>query len=136
MTGSAVAGTAFALALFASGQSSAVTATLTGQIVMQGFLKLSIPLWARRLLTRAVAVVPALFVVLVYGESAIAKLLIASQVVLSLQLPFAMVPLIRYTSRRSVMGRHANTRPMMVMACTIAALIIALNAVLVWRTLA
>ena len=136
MTGSAVAGTAFALALFASGQSSAVTATLTGQIVMEGFLKLSIPLWARRLLTRAVAVVPALFVVLVYGESAIARLLIASQVVLSLQLPFAMVPLIRYTSRRSVMGRHANTRLATCIAGTIAALIIGLNAVLVWRTLA
>jgi len=135
MTGSAVAGTAFAFALFASGQSSAVTATLTGQVVMEGFLQLSIPAWARRLLTRAVAVVPALFVVLVYGESAIAKLLIASQVVLSLQLPFAMVPLIRYTSRRSVMGRHVNKPVTIGIAAAIASLIIALNAVLVWRTL-
>jgi len=129
MTGSAVAGTAFALALFASGQSSAVTATLTGQIVMEGFLQISIPAWARRLLTRAVAVTAW------FGSAGANALLVFSQVVLSLQLPFAMVPLIRYTSRRSVMGRHANHPLATAVAATIAALIIALNAVLVWRTL-
>ena len=136
MTGSTLAGTAFALALLASGQSSSVTATLAGQIVMEGFLNLRVPAWARRLLTRLLAVVPALFVTLVYGESAIAKLLIASQVVLSLQLPFAMVPLIRFTGDRALMGRHANSRFAMGLASVIAATIVALNAVLVYRSLA
>jgi manganese transport protein len=133
MTGSAVAGTAFALALLASGQSSSVTATLAGQIVMEGYLRLRVPPWLRRLLTRSLAVVPALFVTLVYGESAIAKLLIASQVVLSLQLPFAIVPLIRYTGSRALMGRHANGRAVTLLATLIAATIVTLNMVLVFK---
>ena len=136
MAGGSIAGTAFALALLASGQSSSVTATLTGQIVMEGFLRMAIPPWLRRLVTRAIAVVPALFVTLAYGEASIGKLLIASQVVLSLQLPFAMVPLIRYTSSRAVMGDSANGRLSTWLAGAIAATIIALNAVLVWKTFA
>jgi manganese transport protein len=135
MTGTTIAGTTFALALLASGQSSAVTATLAGQIVMEGFLQLRIPPWVRRILTRAVAIVPALFVTLVYGEAAIAKLLIASQVVLSLQLPFAIVPLIRYTSSRSIMGGFANGPKTAIVATLIATTIIVLNLVLIWRTL-
>ena len=135
-TGTGLAGTMFALALLASGQSSAVTATLTGQIVMEGFLRIRMPVWARRLLTRGVAVVPALFVTLSYGETAIAKLLIASQVVLSIQLPFAIVPLIRFTSSRALMGAHANRPGALLLAGGIAALIIVLNGVLIWRTFA
>jgi len=134
--GGGAAGLAFALALLASGQSSSVTATLTGQIVMEGFLRLTIPPWARRLLTRSVAIAPALVVTLLYGEAAIAKLLIASQVVLSLQLPFAIVPLIRYTSSRRVMGGAANNRTTIVFASLIATLIVALNVVLVVNALA
>ena len=130
-----IAGIGFALALLASGQSSAVTATLTGQIVMEGYLRLTIAPWLRRLLTRGIAVVPAFFVTWFYGEAAIASLLIASQVVLSLQLPFAIVPLIRYTSSRAVMGEYANRRPVVVLAVLIAALIVALNVVLVLRAL-
>jgi len=130
-----VAGIGFALALLASGQSSAVTATLTGQIVMEGYLRLTIAPWLRRLLTRGLAVVPAFFVTWHYGEAAIASLLIGSQVVLSLQLPFAIVPLIRYTSSRAVMGEHANRRPVVVLAALIASLIVALNVVLVVRVL-
>jgi manganese transport protein len=133
--GGAIAGMAFALALLASGQSSSITATLTGQIVMEGYLRLSIPPWVRRLLTRSLAIVPALGVTLLYGEAAIAKLLVASQVVLSLQLPFAIVPLIRYTSSRKVMGAEANNRTTVVLAVLIAALIVSLNVVLVSNVL-
>ena len=133
--GGSIAGMAFALALLASGQSSSVTATLTGQIVMEGYLRLSIAPWVRRLLTRSLAIVPALAVTLLYGEAAIAKLLVASQVVLSLQLPFAIVPLIRYTSSRGVMGGEANNRTTVVLAALIAALIVSLNVVLVSNVL-
>nr|WP_144830048.1 Nramp family divalent metal transporter [Cupriavidus gilardii] len=131
LTGTAVASVLFGVALLASGQSSAVTATLAGQIVMEGFVRLRLPAWARRLLTRGIAVVPALFVALAYGEEGIGKLLVLSQVILSLQLPFAVVPLIWLTSRRSVMGAHANPMWVNVLATMAVTLIIGLNMTLV-----
>ena len=94
--GTALASTLFAVALLAAGQSSSLTATLAGQIVMDGFLQIRLPDWQRQLLTRCLALVPALGTVLLLGESAINQLLILSQVVLSLQLPFAVIPLILF----------------------------------------
>jgi len=135
MTGAGVAGTAFAVALLASGQSASLTATLTGQIVMEGFLRLTLPTWARRLLTRGVAVLPALAVIALWGDSAVGGLLVATQVVLSLQLPLAIIPLIRFTSSPRLMGAHANGRTTRVLAVAIATVIVVLNAVLVVRTL-
>jgi manganese transport protein len=134
LTGAAVASTLFAVALLAAGQSSSVTATLAGQIVMEGFVQIRIPPWARRLLTRSIAIVPAFIVTAAYGESGIGKLLLFSQVVLSLQLPFAMLPLIRYTSSRAIMGRFASPRPVAFVAWTTMAIIVSLNAILIWRT--
>lgn len=131
LTGTALASVLFGVALLASGQSSAVTATLAGQIVMEGFVRLRLPPWARRLLTRGIAVIPAMFVALAYGESGIGKLLVLSQVILSLQLPFAVVPLIWLTSRRSVMGDHANGRTVTVLATIAVTLIIVMNVTLV-----
>jgi manganese transport protein len=130
LTGTALAGTLFAVALLAAGQSSSVTATLAGQVVMEGFVQVRIPPWARRLLTRSVAVVPAFAVTLVYGDAGIGRLLLFSQVVLSLQLPFAMWPLIRFTSDPAIMHGFASPRWMALAA------IVVLNVVLVWRALA
>ena len=127
MLGSAIASTLFALALLASGQSSTITATMAGQIVMEGFLQWRMKPWMRRLVTRSAAIVPALLIAAYYGESGVARLLVLSQVILSLQLPFAIVPLIRYTSRRSQMGAFANPRWMTLTASLIALLIISLN---------
>jgi len=135
LTGSSLAGVLFALALLASGQSSTLTATLAGQIVMQGYVKLKMPPWGRRLLTRSIAVVPALFVTLVDGDAGIARLLLLSQVLLSLQLPFAVVPLIRFTSSRRMMGNFANSLPVIVVAAGIAIAIIALDIELIRKAL-
>jgi manganese transport protein len=130
-----VAGTCFALALLASAQSSSIAATLAGQVVMEGFIRIRLPPFARRLLTRGIAVMPALAVTLAYGDGGIARLLIASQVILSLQLPFAMVPLIRYTASRSIMGEHVNPPLVTAIAVAIAVTVVALNATLLWRLL-
>ena len=135
LTGTTVASVLFAVALLASGQSSAVTATLAGQIVMEGYVRLRMAPWARRMLTRSIAIVPALFVTLSYGDSGISKLLLASQVVLSLQLPFAVVPLIRYTSSRRLMGEFANKRSVVVIAVILVSAIIALNGILIWQAI-
>src|SRR4030095_16950568 len=99
-----VASTLFALALLASGQNSTLTGTLAGQIVMEGFLRIRLRPWLRRLLTRLIAIVPAVIVTALYGEHGTASLLVLSQVVLSLQLPFAVVPLVAFTSNRRKMG--------------------------------
>jgi manganese transport protein len=128
MLGVSAAGAVFALALLASGQNSVVTATLAGQIVMEGFLHLRIPAWARRLITRLLAIVPAAIVIVLYGEAGTAQLLILSQVVLSLQLPFAVVPLVMFTSSRRKMGEFVNPPWMTALACIVAAVIIGLNA--------
>jgi manganese transport protein len=106
--GVGLASTLFAVALLASGQNSAITGTLAGQIVMEGFTDIRLPVWARRLLSRALAVIPAVLVLGVDGEGAATRLLIFSQVVLSLQLPFAVVPLVRLTSDRAIMGDLVN----------------------------
>ena len=126
MLGSAIASTLFALALLASGQSSTITATMAGQIVMEGFLQWRMKPWMRRLVTRSAAIVPALLVAAWYGESGVARLLVLSQVILSLQLPFAIVPLIRFTSS-SQMGAFVNPRWLTLLASAVALLIIALN---------
>ena len=117
----------FAIALLASGQNSTVTATLAGQIVMEGFLRLRLAPWARRLITRGLAIVPCVIVTALYGESGTARLLILSQVVLSMQLPFAIVPLVQFTSDRTKMGALVSPRWLVATAWAIAAIIIALN---------
>jgi manganese transport protein len=110
IAGSTVAAMAFAIGLFASGQSSTFTGTIAGQVIMDGFLQMKLPCWQRRLITRGLAIIPAFIGVVTMGDRAIGALLVASQVVLSLQLPFAMYPLIRFTDDRALMGLFANTR--------------------------
>jgi len=132
MLGVAGASVVFGVALLASGQNSTVTGTLAGQIIMEGFLHLRLPSWARRLITRGLAIVPAVIVVGASGDDGATRLLILSQVVLSLQLPFAVVPLVRFTTSPAVMGRFAAPRWLGATAWVIAAIIIALNATLLW----
>ena len=122
----------FALALLASGQNSTLTGTLAGQIVMEGFLNLRIRPWLRRLITRLIAVVPAAVVAILYGESGTAKLLVLSQVILSMQLSFAVFPLVRFTSDRAKMGEFVNSRWLVALAYLIAFVIAGLN---VWLLL-
>lgn len=127
MLGGAFASVLFATALLASGQNSTVTATLAGQIVMEGFIDVKIAPWARRLVTRLIAIVPAVVVTLLYGEDGTAKLLIFSQVILSLQLPFAVVPLVRFTNDKKLMGGFANRGWVKLMAWAVSAVVIVLN---------
>ncbi|MFD2233345.1 Nramp family divalent metal transporter [Phaeospirillum tilakii] len=108
VVGSALAPVLFAVALLAAGQNSTFTGTIAGQILMEGFVNLKIPCWQRRLATRTLALVPALLGIALLGDGAVAKLLVASQVVLSLQLPFALWPLLRFSNDRALMGRFAN----------------------------
>jgi manganese transport protein len=122
-----VASTLFALALLASGQNSTLTGTLAGQIVMEGFLRIRLRPWLRRLITRLIAIIPAVIVTAIYGEHGTASLLVFSQVVLSLQLPFAVVPLVAFTSNRKKMGRFVNPSWIMWLAWITAAIIITLN---------
>ena len=131
LLGSAIAPTLFAIALLCCGLNSTVTATLSGQIVMEGFLDIRLPGWARRLITRAIAIVPAAVVTIWYGEQGTARLLILSQVVLSLQLPFAVVPLVMFTADRRKMGELVAPRWLTAIAVLIAAAIIVLNAKLI-----
>jgi manganese transport protein len=130
------ASTVFALALLASGQNSTLTGTLAGQIVMEGFLDIRLRPWMRRLITRAIAIVPAAVVSIVYGESGTARLLIFSQVILSLQLSFAVFPLVRFTSDRAKMGEFANPVWLKGIAYVIAVVIAALNVWLLVQTFA
>lgn len=127
MLGASVASVLFATALLASGQNSTVTATLAGQIVMEGFVDIKIAPWARRMLTRLIAIVPAVIVALFYGQEGTTKLLILSQVILSLQLPFAVVPLVRFTSDKALMGSFANGTWLKAIAWAVCAIIIFLN---------
>ncbi len=130
MLGASAASVLFAAALLAAGQNSTVTGTLAGQIVAEGFLDLKLPAWARRSITRGLAIIPAITVILLAGEASAMKLLIASQVVLSLQLPFAVVPLVRMTSNATLMGPLVNSRALTIVAWTISLTLIALNATL------
>ena len=104
------------MALLASGLNSTVTATLAGQIVMEGFLRLRLPHWARRLVTRGIAIVPVIVVTAIYGERGTAKLLVLSQVILSMQLPFAVIPLVHFVSDRGKMGGFAIGRGVSLLA--------------------
>lgn len=124
----------FGVALLASGQNSTLTGTLAGQIVMEGFLNIRLPAWLRRLITRLIAIVPAVVVTALYGESGTAQLLILSQVILSLQLSFAVVPLVQFTSDKKKMGEFVNPLWLKVLAWMVAIVIISLNAYLLFQT--
>jgi manganese transport protein len=134
LLGVAGASGVFAFALLASGQNSTLTGTLAGQIVMEGFLDIRLRPWVRRLITRAIAIVPAVIVSIVAGESGTAKLLILSQVILSLQLSFAVVPLVQFTSERAKMGEFVNPPWLKALAWVTAFVIAALNAWLLFQT--
>jgi manganese transport protein len=127
LLGTSVASILFGLALLASGQSSTFTGTLAGQIIMEGFLELRIPCWLRRLITRSLAIAPTLVGISYFGEQGVGKMLVLSQVVLSLQLPFAIVPLILFTSSRQIMGKFANPLWLQGFAWLVAILITGLN---------
>ena len=129
IVGTGFAAVLFAITLLASGQSSTFTGTIAGQVIMEGFLKMKIPCWQRRFITRALALIPALIGVSMLGNDAVGKLLVASQVVLSLQLPFALYPLIRMTDDRTLMGAFANRLPTRVLAWF---LFVAISAANLW----
>jgi manganese transport protein len=135
MLGVGPASAIFAIALLASGQNSTLTATMAGQIVMEGFLHLRLQPWLRRLFTRAIAIVPALLTIVWFGEGSTTSLLILSQVILSLQLSFAVIPLIMFTSDRKLMGEFVNPRWLKVLAYGVATIIVGLNGWLVVQTI-
>ncbi|HET7224815.1 MAG TPA: Nramp family divalent metal transporter, partial [Candidatus Eisenbacteria bacterium] len=135
LLGTSLASTLFAVALLCSGQSSTITGTLAGQIVMEGFIRVRIRPWLRRLLSRGLAIVPAAVVIGTRGPGAVDALLVLSQVVLSLQLSFAVVPLVAFTSDRRVMGEFVNPPWVIVLAVVTAALILGLNVVLAAQSL-
>src|SRR5947208_10895530 len=129
------ASTLFGIWLLASGLNSTVTATLAGQIVMEGFLNLRLPSWARRLLTRGIAIVPVVIVTAIYGERGTAQLLVFSQVILSMQLPFAVIPLVKFVSDRNKMGKFAIPVAVAAVAWLVAGIIVILNLKLLFDTL-
>ena len=130
LLGTQLAAILFAIALLCSGQNSTLTGTLAGQIVMEGFLNIRLVPWLRRLITRLLAIIPAIITVIFFGQAGTAKLLILSQVVLSLQLSFAVVPLVQFTSDRRKMGEFVNPRWLKLLSWTVAGIIAALNAYL------
>ena len=134
LLGLGIASTLFAVALLASGLNSTVTATLAGQIVMEGFLHLRLPSWARRLLTRGIAIVPVIIVTAIYGERGTGQLLVFSQVILSMQLPFAVIPLVRFVSDKRKMGKFAISLPVAALAWIVAGIIVVLNLKLLFET--
>ncbi|GJE27425.1 Divalent metal cation transporter MntH [Methylobacterium organophilum] len=127
LLGIGLASTLFAVALLASGLNSTVTATLAGQIVMEGFLRLRLPDWARRLVTRGIAIVPVVAVTALYSDQGTARLLVLSQVVLSMQLPFAVIPLVRFVSDRGLMGSFVIPGWLKGLSWAIAGVIVVLN---------
>ena len=133
--GASLASVVFAVALLASGQNSTLTGTMAGQIVMEGFLDIRIRPWARRLLTRLLAIVPAVIVAAVSGERGVGQLLVFSQVVLSLQLSFAVWPLVKFTSDKRKMGSFVNSRLLSIIAWVVTIVIIGLNVFLLGQTL-
>jgi manganese transport protein len=132
--GASFASTLFAVALLASGQNSTLTGTLAGQIVMEGFLNIRMRPWLRRLVTRLIAIVPAVTVAALYGERGTGQLLVLSQVILSLQLSFAVVPLVRFTSDARKMGRFVNRRWLILVASLVTTVIVGLNLFLLVQT--
>ena len=135
LLGAPIASTAFAVALLASGQSSTITGTLAGQIVMEGFLQIRIRPWLRRLITRLLAIVPAIVLISISGGKDTVGLLVFSQVVLSMQLSFAIFPLLAFTSSRRLMGEFANSTGVKILGYSICTLIAGLNLSLLWQTL-
>jgi len=133
LLGTSLASIVFALALLASGQNSTLTGTLTGQIIMEGFLNIKIKPWMSRLFTRLLAIVPALAVIIYFGDFGVGRLLILSQVVLSIQLPFAVVPLVMFTSNKKEMGDFANSRWLKMTSYILAGGIVALNLWLIYN---
>ncbi|WP_407885805.1 Nramp family divalent metal transporter [Levilactobacillus sp. N40-8-2] len=130
--------TLFAVALLASGQNSTITGTLTGQVIMEGFINLKIPLWVRRLVTRLISVVPVIICTIIYGgnEAALDSLLVNSQVFLSIALPFSMIPLTIFTSSKKIMGtEYVNKRWITVLAWTCTVVLTLLNIQIVWESL-
>jgi manganese transport protein len=134
MVGVGAASTMFAVALLASGQNSTITGTMAGQIVMEGFLHIKLKPWLRRLITRLLAIIPTVIVVLIYGERGTANLLILSQVILSMQLSFAVFPLVKFTSDRTRMGQFVNATWLKYLSYIVAYLIAALNVWLLVQT--
>jgi manganese transport protein len=132
LLGSLLAPKLFAVALLCCGLNSTVTATMAGQIVMEGFIQFRIAAWARRLITRGIAIVPALIVIYWFGSAQAGKLLVFSQVILSFQLPFAVVPLVMFTASREKLGELMAPRWLTVLAALVAALIIGLNVKLIY----
>ena len=135
MLGTGAASILFAVALLCSGQNATLTGTLAGQIVMEGFVNIRLRPWLRRLITRLVAIVPAIIVVLLYGEAGTGQLLILSQVVLSLQLPFAVFPLVAFTGSKAKMGDFVAPVWMRSLAWVVAVIIGALNVWLLYQTI-
>src|SRR6185436_9028281 len=136
LLGTKAASILFAVALLCSGQNATLTGTLAGQIVMEGFINLRLRPWLRRLITRLIAIIPAVIVVLLYGERGTGALLILSQVVLSLQLSFAVFPLVMFTGDASKMGRFASPLWLKALAWVVAVIIAALNVWLLVQTVA
>lgn len=132
LLGVSAASAIFGIALLASGQSSTLTATLAGQIVMEGFLQFRFPSWLRRLITRLLAIIPALITIVLFGEKSTSRLIVLSQVILSLQLPFAVIPLVIFTSNRRLMGEFVNPLWLKSLAWLVAIVIVGLN---VWLLL-
>ena len=131
MLGTTLAPLLFAIALIAAGQSSTVTGTLAGQIVMEGYLHLRINPWIRRLITRLIAIIPAVLVIIIYGDDKLDDLLVFSQVILSLQLGFAIIPLIHFVSDKKTMGNFAIKLPVKILSWIVAAILVFLNVKLV-----
>jgi manganese transport protein len=136
LLGTTMASTLFAVALLCSGQNATLTGTLAGQIVMEGFINLRLRPWLRRLITRLIAIVPAIIVVFLYGERGTGALLVLSQVVLSMQLPFAVFPLVMFTSDRVKMGRFVSPLWVRALSWLVAVVIAALNVWLLYQTFA
>ncbi|MBB2201550.1 Nramp family divalent metal transporter [Gluconacetobacter tumulisoli] len=132
LLGLGVASTLFAVALLAAGMNSTITGTLAGQIIMEGFLHLRLPHWARRMLTRGLAIVPVVVVTALYGPGGTDRLLVFSQVILSMQLPFAVIPLVMFVSDRRMMGPFAISRRMAALSWLVAGVILVLNGKLLW----
>ena len=136
LLGTGIASTVFALALLASGHNSTITGTLAGQVVMEGFVDIHLAPWQRRLITRLLAIIPALAIVGLYGSHGLAQLLVFSQVVLSMQLPFAVIPLVLFTSEKKYMGRFANSILLKTVSWITAATITVLNIWLIMQVVA
>ena len=134
LLGAKFASILFAVALLAAGQNATITGTMAGQIVMEGFLDIKIRPWLRQLITRLIAIVPALFVTIYYGEHGTGELLVLSQVVLSLQLSFAVIPLVWFTSQQQRMGQFKNTRWISMLSWVVTIIIIVLNIYLLKKT--